>query len=311
MKRIFQKFLCLILIISSVFSIGEPIFATNSFEIISLEENKDLSISVYSEEFPEAYIITEPTNKANQILMNDQIDLVTATVFVEEIYSYQNGKPIVVNSRLLSKNEVDRIGIENFENLDTMPSPIASATNRRGKLTITFSGKSTEYTPINSVKVVLDANAKWSGFDFIYNAETHPAVGKDFMGITWSGGFRHSDHSISATANLGFGQSMNQSVYLSDAVSNAGSVWEFDEYIYAGNDSYYVNNVDLSMTLWKDEMNGNGNIAEAVLKYVHTWQQVTGSASINVTPSGFGNSFSIGSASKQWSIACIVSGIPY
>lgn len=304
MKRIFQKFLCLALIISVVFSIEKPIFASNSFEMISLEKNEKQPISVYSEEFPEAYIITEVADKRSQFLMNE--NLVTATVFVEETYSNENGEPVIVNSRLLSKDEVERIGVENFENLDTMPSPMASAINRRGKLTITFSGTHTFF--LDSVKLVLNANAKWYGFDLIYNSENHPAVGKDFMGVTWSGDFRVDKDTINARANLGFGQTMGQNVYKVGSSPNAGRVWAFDEYLYAGGDDwYYVDNVDLSMTLWKDKMTGNGNKAEAVLQYIHTWQQVTGS--VNVNPSGGG--FSISATPKQWSIVCTVSNIPY
>jgi len=43
---------------------------------------------------------------------------VTATVFVEETYEIGDGKIIITNSRLLPKDEVEAIGIENFESLE-------------------------------------------------------------------------------------------------------------------------------------------------------------------------------------------------
>ena len=80
--------------------------------------------SVYSPEFPDAYIITE-TNSEPVGYSIDSTEIqpatVTATVFVEESYAVdRNGEVYVSDSRLLSKEEVDDIGIDNFDNLNTL-----------------------------------------------------------------------------------------------------------------------------------------------------------------------------------------------
>ena len=63
------------------------------------------------------------------------------------------------------------------------------------------------------------------------------------------------------------------------------------------------------MTLSKVTMTGQGNKAEAVLKYIHTYQSASGS--ISPGASGVSGSFSLSSVKNQWSLVCTVSGILY
>jgi hypothetical protein len=65
------------------------------------------------------------------------------------------------------------------------------------------------------------------------------------------------------------------------------------------------------MTLSKVTMTGQGNKAEAVLKYIHTYQSASGSISITPGASGVSGSFSLSSVKNQWSLVCTVFGIPY
>ena len=61
---------------------------------------------VWSEEYPDAYIITEHVENNNTLFSRSnkqKEDEVEATVFVEENYKYINGERIVTESRLLSK----------------------------------------------------------------------------------------------------------------------------------------------------------------------------------------------------------------
>ena len=187
--------------------------------------------------------------------------------------------------------------------MDTQITPKA-AVNRRGLLTITFSG--TYSTSGNSVDCDLTGNASWSSG--IFDGVNSPAVGSDFIGMAWSGGFEGLNPSASAT----FQNGNSQNVYRADASANAGRVWSFDEYWnVAGKYTLYVNNVDVSTTLHKNHMNGGENKAEAILKYIHTYQAATGGVSITASSSGIGSGFTLNGTSKQWDLSCIVTGIPY
>ena len=166
------------------------------------------------------------------------------------------GNVIIVDSRLLSKNEVEAIGIENFQSLESQkPTAITlsekAAVNNYGKLTITFSG--THSTSGSSVTAKLIGNAEWSGFNILYSAENNPAVGKDFFGLTWFGDFQCSSATIFASLKSGGSQTVSSA----ESVPNAGRVWQFNEYINNITDVDYVNNVDLNATLYKANMTGN------------------------------------------------------
>lgn len=53
----------------------------------------------------------------------------------------------------------------------------------------------------------------------------NPAVGKDFMGITWSGSFTTRAFSCKATDLVG----NVTSAVMVDSIANGGRVWSFDE----------------------------------------------------------------------------------
>lgn len=295
MYRKLALFLVLILSMSAVSFAGD-------------RPNNALEYSVTSPEFPNAYIIMNTPRSSNISTSNlDSGDLgtVTATVFVEEQYGTKNGKVVVTESRLLSKKEVDKIGVQNFQALDSQVSA-KSATNARGKLTITFSGSYVKSG--NSVSCKLAGNATWTGFNFLYNSKDNPAVGEDFIGFAWAGGFSAPTSSASATWNGGGAQN----IYLAEAVPNAGRVWEFNEYAnVAGKYAIYVNKVNVNATLSKANLEGNGNTAEAVLKYIHTYQSTTGSIDISASSDSVGAGFSLSNTDKQWNISCVVTGFPY
>lgn len=298
MKRVCQKTITMLLVSFMCLSVCRTCYAAEK------DEGENTNFTVYSPQFPEAYIVTEESAQNGDFAGNSQTDLgsITATVFVEEKYSYVNGQRVVTDSKLLSKDEVEAIGEENF---GTLKSSAGSA-NSRGKLKITFSG--THSYVGKGVSCNLKGNASWSGFSTVYDSSKNPAVGKDFFGVAWAGGFSASNSTCTATWNLGG----SQNVYLSEAVPNAGRVYEFDEFANAaGKYMIYVKDVNLSTTLSKNVLNGGGNTAEAVLKYIHTYQTKTGSISISASASGVGAGFSLSNTSKQWNISCVVNGIPY
>ena len=141
-KKYFKKLVSVAL--SAVMVMGMSVTAFAS-------ETDNTSVrGVYSPEFPDAYIITE-TNSEPVGYSIDSTEIqpatVTATVFVEESYAVdRNGE------------EVDDIGIDNFDNLNTLATPRA-AKNSYGKLTLTFSG--THSKSGKSVSCKLTADADW------------------------------------------------------------------------------------------------------------------------------------------------------
>lgn len=91
-----------------------------------------------------------------------------------------NDELVITDSRLLSKDEVMAIGIENFGPLDKSPMPRA-ATNSRGRLTITFSGV---YNTSKGVSCDLTGTAHWDNSGLHTEGENYCATGEDFIGVT-------------------------------------------------------------------------------------------------------------------------------
>lgn len=142
----------------------------------------------------------------------------------------------------------------------------------------------------------------------MHSETNNPAYGSDFCGFAWSGGYSVQSSNASATFSTGG----SQSVYLAEATANAGRVWEFDEYVDLGDNArYYVSNADFNATLKKSTLTGGNNTAEVVMKYIHTYQQKTGSITINAVPQGVGNGFTLSNTSKQWSLSCVIGDFPY
>lgn len=291
-----KKFLCLMMSTFMTLSISTAVNATG----VTPVENQQLEF--YSEEFPDAYIVAETKNDLGRSRTSNksgnkvELGEISATVFVEED---ENG------SRLLSKEEVEEYGIENFQDLNNKPLSRGTATNSKGTLTITLSGSYGSYNSGKGIQCDINAGAKWSGYNFIVNNSSNPAIGEDYLGLTWGGGFNSG--SISATAKLSNGA--NQTIYLADAVPNSGTVYSFDERTYNGT---YLKNLSAKYKLKKNVKTGNGNTTSVVLKYIHTYQESQGS--ISITPSTGGSvagSFSLSSCSKQWSIACRLTDLPY
>ena len=209
----------------------------------------------------------------------------------------------VSNSRLLSKDEVENIGIDNFSNINTM-STSRAAKRTYGKLTLTFSGS--QSISGKSVSCKLNGNANWD-FGAFTSSEKNPAIGKDFMGITWSGLFTTNSSSCSATDLTG------KVTYptMVDSIANGGRVWSFEESLFEDHFANYNKNINATINIKKNTMTGNGNTAEAVLKYIHTYQKTTGSVSMNVGSDSVSAGFTLSNVKNQLSLVCNITGIYY
>lgn len=296
-----KKLISCIVSLAMVLSITTPSFAAETKKT----QSDDPHFEVSSPAFPDAYIITETTPATMSLDgTSGSIGSISATVFVEETYDTVNGETIITDSRLLSKDEVMDIGIENFDDLNTTPTPLGTATNHRGRLTITFSGV---YNTKNGVSCDLTGTAKWDNSGFHIEGENYCATGEDFIGVTWSGGFTSKSHSISGTNHLGGALT----IYDADSTPNAGRVWSFSDAVPLSKYTVYAKDINLKMNISKNTLTGSGNTAEAVLKYIHTYSKVQGSISITPGNETVAGSFSLSNTDKQWPIVCTITGIPY
>lgn len=293
-------------------SLSACIIISNSimaYAKIDLDIDENISIQkpvqVYSSEYPNAYIVVTSENDlknkvtTNAEKNNKELNGITATVFVEETYKFVNGEKVVTDSRLLSKEEVNKYGVNSFKNLNSVQAK-KSSSSKKGKLTITFNGSYSKKG--KGVTASLKGNAKWSGIGA--STSKNPACGDDFFGITWAGGFEASNTKCNVTTT----PATSIAASLASADPNVGRVYSFQEWVSAGGKyTIYASNIDISTKLSKKKLTGSGNTAEAVLQYTHTYQVTTGSASINASGAGF----SLSNTPKQWSITCVVNGIPY
>ncbi|ORX23651.1 hypothetical protein BVF91_05575 [Thermoanaerobacterium sp. PSU-2] len=243
------------------------------------------------------------------------IGIAKATVYVEEKYEKKNNKLVCISSKLLSADEINRIGKNKFIPIEDEKANVQSLdasgiqpydTESRGTLSLYF----TLYKDSNSshsIEYVLTGNANWSGFNFLYSAENNPAVGEDFIGYAWGGGFSYYLENISGIWSNG----ANATFYKADSVPNAGHVWSFNEYLSINGYKYYVKQINTGIRLYKNTLTGGGNDTSAVFKYIHTYQDVSGSISISANVAGVGAGFSLSNVAKQWSIVTQIGGLNY
>lgn len=219
-----------------ILSMSIPVFAA---------ETQNTHFEISSPAFPDAYIITETTPSTVAFDgSSGSLGSISATVFVEETYDMVNNELIITDSRLLSKDEVMAIGVDNFAPLSEVPMPRA-ATITRGRLTITFSGV---YNTSNGVSCNLTGTAHWDDSGLHTEGENYCATGEDFIGVTWSGSFTAKSHSISGKNQLGGALT----IYNSDSTPNAGRVWSFKD-----------SNPTSKYTLYAKDINLNVNISGA------------------------------------------------
>ena len=175
----------------------------------------------------------------------------------------------------------------------------------RYKLGILFSGSYN--TTSKGVSYTVLANAVWD-HDAVLGQDPmqNPAYNSDYIGLVWSGNFTVSSCRISAKDRF----QDDVDIFLEEAIPNAGRVWSFEGRLDDERDLYnYTKAISLEATLSKNVLTGNGNTAEVVLQYIHTYtSDVTGSVSINAS----GPSFSlIGGQTKNWKVSCVLTGIPF
>ena len=278
-----------------ILSMSIPVFAA---------ETPNTHFEISSPAFPDAYIITETTPSTVAFDgSSGSLGSISATVFVEETYDMVNNELIITDSRLLSKDEVMAIGVDNFAPLSEVPMPRA-ATITRGRLTITFSGV---YNTSNGVSCNLTGTAHWDDSGLHTEGENYCATGEDFIGVTWSGSFTAKSHSISGKNQLGGALT----IYNSDSTPNAGRVWSFKDSNPTSKYTLYAKDINLNVNISKNNLTSNSNTAESVLKNIHSYSKVNVSISITPGSETVAGSFSLSNTDRQWSLVCTVTNIPY
>lgn len=275
---------------------------------------EDLSVTAFSDAFPDAYIETNYVPRINAAELGNTDDektligYATATVYVEETLSQaQDGQVFVKDSRLLSKEEVDRIGKDNLQTqADSLPriGIVGGDTTERGKLNLTFTVMS--YNSPNRYQLSLVGN--WEGLGWIAAGDTnHPAVGKDVIGFSWGGDFDMSGYGYDFLDTYG----IRRTGYANYS-PNQGIAWTFDEGPGLEQNDF-VENARCWTDISKNTLTGSGNTTGIVGKYIHTW----GSANFSISwglSAGQPTlpSFSLSQAvEKSWSLEVFVSGIKY
>lgn len=253
--------------------------------------NNNSPFTVFSPTFPDAYILIEEENivmpKASNF--SEVENSIIATVFVSERWEIINGQKVIVESRLLSKKEVDEIGIENFAKES---SGGLKDKETFYKLTLQISGTCQVSGQTSTVNV--SGRAIWDG-ESLTTGIDGPSMGLDYMGFAWGGDFNVKNSRVKATSMQGKDITMTQDII----GANDGVIWHFYEFINGNPRNDYAKYIDIDLSLKKDSMTGNGNLTAIVCQYIHTYTTASGSISF----SAGGPSFTLTGVSKQWSIS--------
>lgn len=299
-----RRFLSIVIVLACVMT--NNAYACDSQDETICCSDKSLDNKVYSPEFPDAYILTE--NKSTRLGYGKIQKEISATVFVEETIELIDGQAIITESRLLSEAEVKEIGEDNFEDLSNVTRDlpaIPEESNTRGKLTISFTAYS--QSEGNGITINCGGTAHWSGFNFIYSPKNNPAVGNDFFGIIWAGNYWVTSHSFSVYWHNNSG--ITSPTYYHPS-PNSAAVYEFSEYYEVGSyTSTYVQDADIAVTLHKNTLTGNGNLADIIMKYIHTYETLTPSVNLNFSQMPVG--FSLSPVANQWSLETEPFRFPY
>lgn len=283
------------------------VFLANTCKAFAEETTHPIvtSVNAFSAEYPNAYLDAKVISE----VQSPEQDVITVevTAYIEEKDEEIDGK-IVRSSRLLSRNDINRIGINNFSPISPDHASIQSNTGSaaRGTLTISMSYIRIKETSTQSEYSVV-GQASWSGFDTIYSSYNNPANGLDYLGLTWGGGFANTGTGASAKLSTG----ASTTITLCDSTPNQSLVYSFYEKQRIGAADLYVKPATIYTTLYKNSLEGSGNTTSAVLKYIHTYTAIQGSISISPGSGAGAGSFSLSGVSDQWSIACYVDSLYY
>lgn len=232
-------------------------------------------------------------------------------VWVAEKY---NGDGNPKDSRLLKKSEVEAYKRDSLnENSDTLRT---SATHSLG------TDKESYYALSIMLTADYYADSDWykvSGFSMWeknYSSNDNKYIAEkgyeDYVGFTWGGEgtIQGSDYNMRGYfSDFVNNQSYNKPLSVSRCLTNSfsGVVWQFIE---KNQDGKSLTQGSSYVTLTKVGELQN-KMTSVRFTYIHTYDIVKGTVSINVGAGGLAGGISLSSAEKQWQIEIDLSGIEY
>lgn len=284
-----KKTISTLLIISLLFGNSIPISAAET----SSEKDYYSEITYYTGE--------ELENITPFSIDDSTVELVAAveqTVFVSETKN-DNGE--VIDSHLMNEEEV-----KEYRALLNSPTTcdstyLGSDNDSKGELTISlqvFRDENKEFRAYGK--------ASWTYGIYDGNTSTTPAVGDDFIALTWggNGNLVQTSKSINGTY-----QYSGNNISFSRAESNSyqGYCWQFAE----KSGAYFMNNLNCYVELGRVNSTLQGKETAIRLTYIHTYQSTTGTVSFSPSSAGIATSVELSSTPSSWQIEVDIPGINY
>lgn len=258
-----------------------------TINFIPVKASSAQNIEIMSNEYPNAYFESEivPVYQMSPY-KSKLIYTINATVYVEE-----DGN----ESRLLSEDEVLKIGKENFSSFSAVGD---DQTKKKLEL-----GLNVFQDDEAGKKYTLKSYANWGTVD--PDASTGPSVGEDLLGFAWGGEFDFKDQYI--TGGYLDGNNTNVTYTPAAHIPNVAYVWSYDELLKINREFAVGSATFAQISLVKNTLTGNGNTTSFMCQYIHTYEETSGSISVSTEDAGL----SLSNVSKQWSLICTVSNIKY
>lgn len=296
-----NKALTLFLALLMCFSLCVPAWAALPSEDAAMTD--EIYVESASAYGANALNIIEDAGVRQKLLkqMDDmQLELVqvaTKSVYVEEGY----GEDGEFSSRILTKAEVERL-----QSADALlAGGVGSSVNKsedtasRGKLTISLT-----FLRDARYNYVLTGEASWSpGYD---TAATTPFLGDDFMAIRWGGDNEYLKAHTDAFMGM-YNDKSRITGYkcVSDAYS--GYCWSFEEKSGSKTMDSATAMVMMRTTYPESQNRETG----ATFTYVHTYEELSVSASVNFGGGNYTGGLTVTGCSKQWQLAVSVDTIKF
>ena len=229
-----------------------------------------------------------------------QLELVqvsTKSVYVEEGYD-EDGE---FSSRILTKAEVERLqsadallagGVENSVNK-------SEDTASRGKLTISLT-----FLRDARYNYVLTGEASWSPGSG--TAATTPFPGDDFMAIRWGGDNEYLKAHTDAFMGM-YNDKSRIPGYRCLSNSYSGYCWSFDEQ----SGSKIMDSATAMVMMRTTYPESQNRETGATFIYVHTYEELSVSASVSFSGGNYTGGLTVTGCSKQWQLAVSVDTIKF
>lgn len=305
--KFFKKTITSLLAISMLLVSGVTAFATDSNQLDSdnqdyycIEEIHygDEALSFISDEDLRNHLASYRTNDTELYAVAKQ------TVFVTETLDKTTGR--ITDSRLMS--EAEALAYQTTGDIMLLNDWVGDDTEEHqgGKLSLYLVVYVDRYGDYSAY-----GTADWE--NGVYSTgENAPAVGMDFMGITWGGDGEleivNNSDDVSGIYQYDKG---NMSFSRADSDSYGGYCWQFEETIRSWGKLYYADYIDCEVELEKTYTADKGKETNIKLNYIHTYEDTVGTLSFTAGTSGAAGGITLSSVGDQWKIAVDVPGIQY